>query len=132
MLQAILIGLIVFIGSRLFYRNSNVWKAACTGCSGGNCTRGYTNRRYDRIPTGTYIYGDAGDRSFYSARYDLGSVLGTAFAITTGKGMEYSITIAMPAAILSAFVVNLFYGVITPIMAKAADRFAEEGKYTED
>ena len=36
---------------------------------------------------------------------------------------------AMPAAILSAFVVNLFYGVITPIMARAADRFAEEGKY---
>ena len=59
----------------------------------------------------------------------VGSVLGTAFAITTGKGMETAITIAMPAAILSAFVVNLFYGVITPIMAKAADRFAEEGKY---
>ena len=52
----------------------------------------------------------------------VGSVLGTAFAITTGKGMETAITIAMPAAILSAFVVNLFYGVITPIMAKAADR----------
>ena len=48
----------------------------------------------------------------------VGSVLGTAFAITTGKGMETAITIAMPAAILSAFVVNLFYGVITPIMAK--------------
>ncbi|MDU7708999.1 MAG: PTS sugar transporter subunit IIC, partial [Clostridium sp.] len=59
----------------------------------------------------------------------VGSVLGTAFAITTGNGMETAITIAMPAAILSAFVVNLFYGVITPIMARAADRFAEEGKY---
>ena len=48
----------------------------------------------------------------------VGSVLGTAFAITTGKGMETAITIAMPAAILSAFVVNLFYGVITPIMQR--------------
>ena len=32
----------------------------------------------------------------------------------------------MPAAILSAFVVNLFYGVITPLMARTADKFAAE------
>lgn len=56
----------------------------------------------------------------------IGSVLGTAFAISTGSGVETAITIAMPAAMLSAIVVNLFYGVITPLMAKMADRYAEE------
>lgn len=54
----------------------------------------------------------------------VGSVLGTAFAIGTGNGIDTAVTIAMPAAILSAFVVNLFYGVITPLMARTADKFA--------
>lgn len=56
----------------------------------------------------------------------VGSVLGTAFAISTGNGIDTAVTIAMPAAILSAFVVNLFYGVITPLMARMADKFAAE------
>lgn len=56
----------------------------------------------------------------------VGSVLGTAFAISTGNGIDTAVTIAMPAAILSAFVVNLFYGVITPLMARTADKFAAE------
>lgn len=56
----------------------------------------------------------------------VGSVLGTAFAIGTGNGIDTAVTIAMPAAILSAFVVNLFYGVITPLMARTADKFAAE------
>lgn len=56
----------------------------------------------------------------------VGSVLGTAFAITTSSGIDTAVTIAMPAAVLSAFIVNLFYGVITPLMARSADRFAEQ------
>lgn len=59
----------------------------------------------------------------------IGGVLGTAFAISSGKGAETAITIAFPAAVLSAFVVNLFYGVLTPLMAKSADTAALEGNY---
>lgn len=59
----------------------------------------------------------------------IGGVLGTAFAITSGKGAESAITIAFPAAVLSAFIVNLFYGVITPIMARWADNAASNGNY---
>lgn len=57
----------------------------------------------------------------------VGSVLGTAFAITSGSGTETAITIAFPAAVLSAFVVNFFYGVLTPLMARWADKSAVEG-----
>lgn len=56
----------------------------------------------------------------------VGSVLGTAFAITTEGGVGTAITIAFPAAVLSAFIVNLFYGVITPIMARYADKCADD------
>lgn len=59
----------------------------------------------------------------------VGGVLGTAFAISSGQGAETAIAIAFPAAVLSAFVVNLFYGVLTPLMAKSADKAALEGDY---
>lgn len=59
----------------------------------------------------------------------VGSVLGTAFAITSGQGSETAIAIAFPAAVLSAFVVNVFYGIITPIMARWADTAAQEADF---
>lgn len=130
MLQAILIGLIVFIGKADYFIGTAMFGrplvlGALVGIVLGD------------IPTGVMIgfqlelifMGMQAIGASIPPDMIVGSVLGTAFAITTGKGMETAITIAMPAAILSAFVVNLFYGVITPIMAKAADRFAEEGKY---
>lgn len=130
MLQAILIGLIVFIGKADYFIGTAMFGrplvlGALVGIALGD------------IPTGVMIgfqlelifMGMQAIGASIPPDMIVGSVLGTAFAITTGKGMETAITIAMPAAILSAFVVNLFYGVITPIMAKAADRFAEEGKY---
>ena len=130
MLQAILIGLIVFIGKvRLFYRNSNVWKAACTGCSGGNCTRGYTNRRYDRIPTGTYIYGDAGDRSFYSARYDRRFCPWHSICDYDGKRYgDRNYDRYAGGNLVSVCCQSVLWRHYAD-HAKAADRFAEEGKY---
>lgn len=59
----------------------------------------------------------------------VGGVLGTAFAIISEKGPESAIAIALPASVLSAFIVNFFYGVITPIMARWSDKAAQEGNY---
>ncbi|GAQ24898.1 PTS mannose/fructose/sorbose/N-acetylgalactosamine transporter subunit IIC [Tepidanaerobacter syntrophicus] len=59
----------------------------------------------------------------------VGGVLGTAFAISSGTGTETAIAIAFPAAVLSAFIVNFFYGVIIPIMARQADKGASEDNY---
>lgn len=127
MLQALLIGLIVFIGKADYFVGTAMLGrplvlGALVGVALGD------------IPTGVAIgfelelifMGMQAIGASIPPDMIMGSVLGTAFAITTGNGIETAVTIAMPAAILSAFVVNLFYGVITPLMARSADRFAEE------
>lgn len=56
----------------------------------------------------------------------VGSVLGTAFAITMGAGPETALTIAMPTAVLAGMFDSLMYSVVTPPMAVWADRGAEK------
>ena len=130
MLQALLVGLVVFIGKADYFVGTAMLGrplvlGALVGIILGDVKTGVMiGFQLDLVFMGMYAIGASIPPDMI-----VGSVLGTAFAITTGNGMETAITIAMPAAILSAFVVNLFYGVITPIMARAADRFAEEGKY---
>lgn len=46
----------------------------------------------------------------------VGSVLGTAFAITMGAGPETALTIAMPTAVLAGMFDSLMYSVVTPPM----------------
>ena len=130
MLQALLVGLVVFIGKADYFVGTAMLGrplvlGALVGIILGDVKTGVMiGFQLELVFMGMYAIGASIPPDMI-----VGSVLGTAFAITTGNGMETAITIAMPAAILSAFVVNLFYGVITPIMARAADRFAEEGKY---
>lgn len=130
MIQAILIGLIVFIGKADYFVGTAMLGrplvlGALVGIALGDIPTGVIiGFQLELVFMGMYAIGASIPPDMI-----VGSVLGTAFAITTGNGMETAITIAMPAAVLSAFVVNLFYGVITPIMARAADRFAEEGQY---
>lgn len=130
MLQAILIGLVVFIGKADYFVGTAMLGrplvlGALVGIVLGDVKTGVMiGFQLELVFMGMYAIGASIPPDMI-----VGSVLGTAFAITTGNGMETAITIAMPAAILSAFVVNLFYGVITPIMARAADQFAKEGKY---
>lgn len=130
MLQALLVGLVVFIGKADYFVGTAMLGrplvlGALVGIILGDVKTGVMiGFQLELVFMGMYAIGASIPPDMI-----VGSVLGTAFAITTGNGMETAITIAMLAAILSAFVVNLFYGVITPIMARAADRFAEEGKY---
>ena len=56
----------------------------------------------------------------------VGSVLGTAFAITTGAGPETALAIAMPTAVLAGMFDSFMYGVVTPPMAVWADNGAEK------
>lgn len=127
MLQALLIGIIVFIGKAdYFVGTAMLGRPLVLGSLVGIVL--------GDIPTGVAIgfelelifMGMQAIGASIPPDMIMGSVLGTAFAITTGNGIETAVTIAMPAAILSAFVVNLFYGVITPLMARSADRYAEE------
>lgn len=56
-----------------------------------------------------------------------GGVLGTAFAISTGKGAGFAITLAFPVAALYLIIDNLLTIVILPIFLKQGDKYAEQG-----
>lgn len=57
----------------------------------------------------------------------VGGVLGTAFAISLGKGTEVAVTLAFPIALLAVAIDNLIFSLVRPLLARVADRFAEEG-----
>lgn len=56
-----------------------------------------------------------------------GGILGTAFAIATGKGAEYALTLAFPIAALFLIVDNLLTLLVLPMIARKADLYAAEG-----
>ncbi|WP_304683398.1 PTS mannose/fructose/sorbose/N-acetylgalactosamine transporter subunit IIC [Ileibacterium valens] len=57
----------------------------------------------------------------------VGGILGTAFAITTGKGADIAFTMAFPIAMLMQIIDNLLFSIVRPMLAKVADRYAEQG-----
>ena len=57
----------------------------------------------------------------------VGGVLGTAFAITTGKGAEIAFTMAFPIALLAQAIDNVIFSLVRPFMAKIADKYAAKG-----
>lgn len=125
--QAFLIGLIVFIGKADYFVGTAmlgrpIVLGALVGLALGDAATGtIIGFSLELVFMGMQAIGASIPPDMI-----VGSVLGTAFAITTGNGIDTAVTIAMPAAVLSAFIVNLFYGVITPIMARSADRYAED------
>ncbi|TDW16386.1 fructoselysine and glucoselysine-specific PTS system IIC component [Breznakia blatticola] len=56
----------------------------------------------------------------------VGGILGTAFAITTGAGVETAITLAMPIALIALSISN-FIAALTPAFLKIADDAATKG-----
>lgn len=56
-----------------------------------------------------------------------GGVLGTAFAISTGKGAGFAITLAFPVAALYLIIDNLLTILILPFFLKKGDEYAENG-----
>lgn len=54
-----------------------------------------------------------------------GGILGTAFAIASGKGAEYALTLAFPIAALFLIVDNLLTLIVLPMIARKADKYAE-------
>lgn len=56
----------------------------------------------------------------------IGGILGTAFAISSGKGVEAAVTLAMPIALVALTISN-FISAITPVFLKIADDGAEVG-----
>ena len=57
----------------------------------------------------------------------VGGVLGTAFAITTGKGAEIAFTMAFPIALLAQAIDNFIFSIVRPFMGRLADKYAAKG-----
>ncbi|MDT2757642.1 PTS sugar transporter subunit IIC [Enterococcus asini] len=57
-----------------------------------------------------------------------GGILGTAFAIATGKGAEFALTLAFPIAALFLIVDNLLTLLVLPMVARKADKYAADGE----
>ncbi|MBK9389422.1 MAG: PTS system mannose/fructose/sorbose family transporter subunit IID [Bacteroidetes bacterium] len=57
-----------------------------------------------------------------------GGVLGTAFAIMSGKGAEIALAIAVPVSILAEMVISGLF-VLRPVLSSRFEKYAEEGNY---
>ena len=57
----------------------------------------------------------------------IGAVLGTAFAITMGEGLEAAIAIALPGAVLGAFLEQFAKILSSATVIRGADKYAAEG-----
>jgi PTS system mannose-specific IID component len=58
--------------------------------------------------------------------YNIGAVLGTAFAISSGQGLETALVIAIPAALLGSFF-ELLAKTVSVFFVTAAERYADKG-----
>lgn len=58
--------------------------------------------------------------------YNIGAVLGTAFAISSGQGIETALVIAVPAALLGSFF-ELLAKTVSVFFVNAAEKFADKG-----
>ncbi|AYW46084.1 PTS mannose/fructose/sorbose/N-acetylgalactosamine transporter subunit IIC [Tetragenococcus koreensis] len=130
MVQALYVALAVFIGKAEFFIGTAmtgrpIFLGALVGLLFGDLTTGVIiGFQLELVFMGSVMIGAAVPPDMI-----VGSVLGTAFALSANTGVDTAVAIAMPTALLSAFVVNLFYGVINPLIAKFVDKYAKNGKY---
>ena len=60
-----------------------------------------------------------------------GTILATAFAISTGQGLESAVALGVPIAALVLFVKNINYSFIFTAFGSLADKYAEQGNTTK-
>lgn len=128
MLQAILLGIIAFIGNCDYALGTSLIKnpivlGPVVGLVMGDVTQG--------IIIGSILelafIGAQSVGAFVPPNVVVGGVLGTAFAISTGKGAEVAVTLAYPIALLASIFENLFMSAIFPLTGTWADKYAEKG-----
>lgn len=125
---SLLIGLIGFLGPMDFAIGSNLLNrpiimGPLVGLVLGDLTQGIIiGASLELIFMGAVSVG-----AYLPPDVIVGGVLGTAFAISLGKGVGAAITIAMPIAMLSLAIGNLM-SIIFPMIAHYGDRAAMEGK----
>lgn len=128
MIQAILVGLIAFLaymGDALGY--SQYDRPLCTGLlvgiALGDIQQGLlVGASLELIYMGTLTIGGAFPPDIYT-----GGILGTAFAITTGSGIEGAVALSLPIATLALLVKQFIYTFVRGYFVHKADRYADDG-----
>ena len=128
MLQAFLLGCVAFIGKCDLATGTNLIQrpivlGPLVGLILGNLEMGITiGATLELAFLGSYSVG-----AFIPPNVIVGGVLGTAFAISTGKGAEVAFTMAFPIALLAVAIDNVIFSLVRPLLAKWADSFAAKG-----
>ncbi len=128
MIQAVLIGLIAFLaymGDALGY--SQYDRPLCTGLlvgiALGDMKQGLlVGASLELVYMGTLTIGGAFPPDIYT-----GGILGAAFAITTGSGIEGAVALSLPIATLALLVKQFIYTFIRGYFVHKADHYAENG-----
>lgn len=128
MVQAILLGLVAMLGNAEYLFGTCLLSrplvmGALTGIIMGNIPMGVTlGATLELAFMGAFSIGASIPPEMIS-----GTVLGTAFAISTGSGAETALTLAIPIASLVLIFKNLGMVFILPSFVHKADKYAEQG-----
>lgn len=126
--QAILLGLIAMLGNAEYLMGTcclsrPIVMGALTGIVMGDIPTGVTiGATLELAFMGSFSIGASIPPEMIS-----GTVLGTAFTITTGSGIETAVTIGIPVASLVLIAKNFGMAVILPAFVHRADAYAEQG-----
>ena len=128
MLQAILLGLISMLGNAEYLFGTSCLSrplvmGALTGIVMGDIPTGVAlGATLELAFMGAFSIGASIPPEMIS-----GTVLGTAFAISTGSGAETALTLAIPIASLVLVFKNLGMVFILPVFVHKADEYAQKG-----
>lgn len=128
MIQALLLGLLAFFGKfDLLTGTSLITRpivlGPIVGLILGDVQAGTTiGATLELAFLGQYSVG-----AFIPPNVVVGGILGTAFAITTGKGAEIAFTMAFPIALMMQIIDNVMFAIVRPMLAKVADKYAAQG-----
>lgn len=127
-LKAFLLACVAFIGKLDLATGTNqlqrpIILGPIVGLIMGNLSMGVTiGATLELAFLGSYSVG-----AFIPPDVIVGGVLGTAFAIQTGKGPAVAFTMAFPIALLALIFDNIIFALVRPMLGKLADRYAQQG-----
>lgn len=126
--KAFLLALVAFLGKMDLATGTNqlqrpIILGPVVGLIMGNLTMGVTiGATLELAFLGSYSVG-----AFIPPDVIVGGVLGTAFAIQTGKGPAVAFAMAFPIALLALIFDNVMFALIRPMLGRLADKYAERG-----
>jgi len=127
-LKAFLIACVAFVGKLDLATGTNqiqrpIVLGPIVGLIMGNLSMGVTiGATLELAFLGSYSIG-----AFIPPDVIVGGVLGTAFAIETGKGPAVAFTMAFPIALLALIFDNVMFALVRPMLGKLADKYAAKG-----